>query len=91
MSLGCVIQDVGYSLPDTLYDESSININIDNQGNAVMQMIVLKKSSETIEQLNFSYMFENRQFVGFLYQDVPEKLVGTEYFEHKLVIKGIIV
>lgn len=89
MSLGCVIENNSGDTPDIIYDESSITLTIDNQGLAILQMIILKKSDIPFSLVNFSYPFDTTEFVGFLHTSSPEKLTGTEYFEHKISVNGI--
>lgn len=92
MSLGCIIEQFGDPLPPRIYDESTLSLSIDNQGIASLQISILVEGN--INPITnppfFNYPMGNAEFVGFLADDVPEKLPGTKYYEHKITARGIV-
>lgn len=84
------IERGGEGPPDKIIDSSTLNIALDNQGNAVLQITILDKSSDFISNNCFVFPLGDKKFRGFIDSDNPRKFEGSEYFEHNITARGYI-
>lgn len=89
MSL-CIKRNSKNNAPNTIIDTSTMSINLDNQGMATIQIAILDRSVNPITSACCTCSFEDSTFKGFILSDTPQRLEGTDYIEHNLVIRGMI-
>lgn len=76
--------------PDTILDTTTLRLTLDNQGVAILQINILKKSKDPISNLNYTFEFDNAKFSGFIESDSMRKLEGSDYYEHAISAKGVV-
>lgn len=89
MSIACLSRSTNEP-PDKIIDTSTMSVTLDNQGIAVLQLIILTKNTDPITDACYTFDFGNATFNGFVESDSPRKLEGSEYYEHTIVAKGMI-
>lgn len=89
MALGCIVRG-GDGPPNVIEDTSTLQVSLDNQGMATLSITILTKSSNPISKSTYSYQLGNKKFCGFIAEDSPRQLDGSEYYEHNIVARGMI-
>lgn len=77
-------------LPEQIVDTSTLSLSIDNQGFAMLQVVILTKSVQPITSFNYTFNFKGGTFNGFIDSDIQSVLEGTEYFQHAISAKGMV-
>lgn len=86
---GCISKG-SCELPDKIFDTSTLSLNINNQGIAILQYVVLTKDPEPITDSSVIMDFNGTTFKGFLESDSPSVFEGTEYYEHAITARGMV-
>lgn len=80
----------GEGPPNTITDTSTLSVTIDNQGIATLQINILTKNKNPITNPNYTFNLNNATFRGFITNDNPRRLEGSDYFEHQITAKGMV-